>query len=68
MPSFSLYLSERRAEFIKKHTKGIADYVNKKIDEDMAKLINLKYCEEQIIFWKKQKQKAIRRKKREGKR
>jgi len=64
MPSFSLYLSERRAEFIKKHTKGTAEYVNKKIDEDMAKLLSLKYCEEQIIFWKKQKQKAIRRKKR----
>lgn len=56
----SLYLNDKRRRFIETFTDGLSNYINKKIDEDIKKF-DPEYCEKQILFWKKQKKLAIKR-------
>jgi len=60
---FNMYLSKERKEYIEKYTEGFSPYVNKKIDEDLAKLLDVDYCKKQKEFWDKQMELAKEKKK-----
>lgn len=59
---YSIYLCEKRKDFIENLPERFSVYIHKKIDDDIEHFDQL-YCEKQLMFWKRQKKMAVKRKK-----